>query len=210
MVQIIQAKTLDLYAVQKKFSLTEVCDRTFFDEWQQNLPELTGAEQHWLDQIKVDFLGLSTQALGEEIVKMFVLAPLLSLAGLARLPFRLSAEHQIEIALEDEDELIRGKIDLLVLHQNLWAIVIESKREALNVTIALPQALTYMMKSPNAEQPTYGLITNGSEFRFIKLIKSEQPQYSLSDLFTLQRFDNDLYQVLRVLKKLQDVIIQHQ
>jgi hypothetical protein len=213
MTQVIQANMLDLYAVQQQFNLREIRDRTFFWEWQQPLPDLTEAEQLWLDQVKTDFLERSTHPVHEEVVKMFVVAPLLALAGLARLPFGLKAEHQVEIALEDSDPVIRGKVDLLVLHQDLWAIVIESKREPLNVTIALPQALTYMMNSPNQAQPTYGLVTNGSEFRFVKLIKDEpsqkvqQSQYGMSDLFTLQRFDNDLSGVLQVLKKLRDLVI---
>ena len=60
----------------------------------------------------------------EEIVKMFALAPVLRLAGLARYPFLPKAEHIIEIDLsyEDRDEeavIICGRIDILVSHENL-------------------------------------------------------------------------------------------
>jgi hypothetical protein len=66
---------------------------------------------------------------------------------------------------------------------------------------AIAQALSYMMATPHPQQPAYGLATNGSEFRFIKLHVQQPPQYGLSNLLTLQRQENDLYGVLEVLKQ---------
>ena len=60
-----------------------------------------------------------------------------------QLPFTPEAEKPVEIALENDDEVIRGRIDVLTLHQRLWAIVVEAKRQQLNVSLALPQALLY-------------------------------------------------------------------
>jgi hypothetical protein len=202
MVKVLSASDLRLHQVKEKFHVQEIRDRAFFSEWQTALPDLTLDEQQWLDQIKTDFLDLIEYPLHEEIVKLVVLAPLMMFAGLLRRPFLPVAEQTVEISLADEDELVRGKIDVLVLLEHLWVAVIESKRKGFNVLEALPQALIYMLESPTQNQPTFGMITNGSEFRFIKLINSENPQYSLSDLFTLQRHDNDLYGVLKVLKRL--------
>ena len=47
---------------------------------------------------------------------------------------------------------------------------------------------------------------NGSDFIFIKLSQINQPQYSLSDQFTLLKRENELYQVFRILKKLGQIL----
>jgi hypothetical protein len=51
---------------------------------------------------------------------------------------------------------------------------------------------------PNPEQPTFGLVTNGSNFIFIKLLGRELPQYAFSTEFCLFRPENELYPVLKV------------
>jgi hypothetical protein len=205
MVKVCQASDLRLHQIKEKFQLQEIRDRSFFLEWQTLLPELPPEEQQWLDQMKTDFLDLIEYPLHEEIVKLAMLAPLMMFAGLLRRPFLPVAEQTVEISLADADELVRGKIDVLVLLQHLWVVVIESKRKGFNVLEALPQALVYMLDSPIQNRPLFGMITNGSEFRFIKLIHREHPQYALSDLFTLQRHENDLYAVLKILKRLGDL-----
>jgi hypothetical protein len=70
---------------------------------------------------------------------------------------------------------------------------------------AIPQALAYMLANPKAEKPTFGLITNGNEFRFVKLVRQQIPQYGLSDLFALDS-RNDIEIVLQVLKRLANTI----
>jgi predicted type IV restriction endonuclease len=164
------------------------------------LPPVRASEQQWLDQIKQDFLDLMEYPMHEEIVKMVVLAPLLMFAGLLRRPFLPVAERQVEIALADETEVIKGRIDVLVLHDQIWVAVIETKRKGFNVIEALPQALIYMTEGLALGQTRLGLITNGSEFRFVKLVQGNPSQYTLSDLLTLQKQDNDLYRVLQLLR----------
>ncbi|MBW4580150.1 MAG: hypothetical protein KME42_11320 [Tildeniella nuda ZEHNDER 1965/U140] len=73
-----------------------------------------------------------------------------------------------------------------------------------SLTKALPQALSYLLSSPN--RPCFGLITNGSDFVFIKLDQTEQPIYATSKVFSLLAPDNELVDVLRVLKHLEDVL----
>jgi hypothetical protein len=203
MPQVIQAGELVLHDVEEKFHLVQIEDAQFFPEWQSHLPEITIAEQQWLDKVKPDFLSISKYPLHEEIAKMVVLSPLLSLAGFFHSPFLPVAEKQVEIALEDDDELVRGRIDVLVLHQRFWVTVIEAKAKQFSLDQVLPQALFYMMSSPNLENPTFGFITNGRHFQFIKLARAGRFfSYALSDEFSLQRRENELYQVLGVLRKL--------
>jgi hypothetical protein len=97
MAQVIQASELTLHDVEEKFLLQQVEDEQFFGEWQEKLPELTADQKEWLDQVKANFLALEKYPVHEEIVKMVVLSPLLSLAGLFRYPFRPVAEKQVEL-----------------------------------------------------------------------------------------------------------------
>lgn len=147
-----------------------------------------------------DFLSLEEYPFHEEIVKLAVLAPLLSLAGFFRYPCYPDAEVNVED--KDGEEIVRGKIDVLIVKQNFWVTVIEAKNKQFSLLKALPQALFYMMGNPHPEKPTFGLITNGSHFTFIKLIQQDTPKYGLSEEFSLYRRENELYAVLQILKRL--------
>lgn len=46
------------------------------------------------------------------------------------------------------------------------------------------------------------LVLNGSEFVFLKLVQDDVPPFALSNLFSLLNRGNDLYHILRVLKRL--------
>ncbi|MFH7244589.1 MAG: restriction endonuclease subunit R [Spirulina sp.] len=199
---VLPAKSLSLAEVEATFGLRQVEDPHFFPEWQSVMPNLAVADRQWLDQVKADFLALAKHPLHEEIVKLVVLAPLLSLAGLCRPPFLPRAEEPIEVTIPDGDDLARGRIDVLILHQTLWVTVVESKRQGLDVRVALPQALAYLFAQPQDSRPAFGLVTNGSHFIFIKLVRGEDPRYALSDEFTLRKQGNDLYAVLSILQRL--------
>ena len=216
---ITQAKNLTLGEVQKTRNLREIEDLNFFEEHQDEPLELAGNDRHFLDELRRelrrDLRQMQKYPRHEEIVKMFALAPVLRLAGLARYPFLPKAEHIIEIDLsyEDRDEkavIIRGRIDILISHENLWVIVIETKRSSSNVLEALPQTLSYMMASKENNLPIYGLCTNGTDFIFVKLVKGEVNQYALSDPFSIYRNShNELYDVVSILKHLGSIVTQN-
>ncbi|MEA5594163.1 type I restriction endonuclease [Rivularia sp. UHCC 0363] len=206
MVQTIQISDLTLHEVKTKFGLQENQDDSFFREWQDNSPELTELEKQQLDQIKKNFLYLSEYPTTEEVVKLVVLSPLLSIAGFYSPPFRIPAEVSVQIALEAEGELVRGRIDVLVLQDKLWVAVVESKEAGFSLKNAISQALAYMIATPTPELTAYGFVTNGSEFRFIKLVMQPTPQYGFSDLFTIQRRENELYIVVGILKRIGELI----
>lgn len=206
--EVIQASNLTLHEVKERFNLQSCQDPQFFPEW-RNIPtsDLVAYEQYWLDQAKADFLSLAEYSLHEEIVKLSVLAPVLSVAGLCRAPFVPAAEKQVEVSFEDEDQVIRGRVDLLILHRNLWVTTIETKPKQADVLTALPQALFYMLASPVNSHPLFGLVTNGNFFLFVKLVKHGQPRFGLSEPFTLLRQENELYQVVGILKHLRDLVL---
>jgi hypothetical protein len=63
--------------------------------------------------------------------------------------------------------------------------VIEAKNSEFSLTKAIPQALAYMLASPNPERLLFGAVLNGSEFLFIKLVRGDIPEFGLSYDFTL-------------------------
>jgi hypothetical protein len=204
----LQASELTLSEVKAKFGLQESQNELFFREWQEPRPKLTETEQRSLDQIKANFLYLSEYPTTEEVVKLVMLSPLLSMAEFYSPPFRIRAEVPVQIALEDGNEVVRGRIDVLVLQDQLWVLVVESKEASFSLKAAIAQSLVYMMTMQKVDQPAFSLVMNGSEFRFLKLIH-QSAQYALSDLLTIQRRENDLYCVLSILKQLSKVIQSH-
>jgi len=63
-----------------------------------------------------------------------------------------------------------------------------------------------MLNNPDKQKPVFGLVTNGSHFTFLKLTIQEKPVYATSDEFTLFRRQNEMYQVLSILKNLGSII----
>ncbi|QEI42548.1 hypothetical protein BMF77_03158 [Dolichospermum sp. UHCC 0315A] len=207
MVQFIQAQNIGIAYLEERFSLEQTDSEAFFPEWWEHLPEISDLEKQYLDRVKFHFLRLVKHPpLSEETVKLVVLSPLLSLAGFYDEPFLIRSESSIEIAVEDAEELIRDRIDVLIIQQQLWLLVIESKKTAFSLAQAIPQALTYMLANPHPDYPVYSLVINGEDFQFIKLLQKDQPRYALSDRFTLYRRENELYQVFRILKKLSQIL----
>ncbi|NES20087.1 MAG: restriction endonuclease subunit R [Symploca sp. SIO3E6] len=208
MVQTLPAKQITLQELTDKFGLQFIENNQFFREWQDNIPEINEEEKHRLDRVKSSYANfLKEPPLLENTVKMVVLSPLLDLAGFYLPPFRIRSEKSIEISLEDKGVIIKGQIDVLALCNQFWAIVIESKQSAFSLEVGRSQLLTYMLANPHPEQPTYGLILNGSSFRFLKLIQGETLQYAVSRIFDLFNPGNDLYHVLSVLKHLSQLAI---
>ncbi len=206
----LQASRLSLYDVEDKLSLhQQITTDDFFTELLKSAPALTEFEKQILDRTKQHYVYLAKRPLLEVTVKMVTLSPLLSLAGFYDPPFYTTLEESVEVESQDGTETVRGQIDVLVLQNSIWVVVIESKSIQYDVMMALPQALTYMSASPNhlANQNTFGMITNGREFRFIKLNPSPNPTYILSRVFSLSEPENHLYTVLQILKSLGQLVI---
>lgn len=203
MVQTIQARDITLHDLETKFGLNLVENDQFFREWQDDLPEITNLEKQRLDRVKASYSNLlKYPPLLENTVKMVVLSPLLDLADFYLSPFHIKSEKSVEISAEDDGVIIKGQIDAFALFEQLWVLVIESKQAAFSLEVGRPQLLAYMLANPNSDKPTYGLVTNGGSFIFLKLVKEPTPQYALSRLFYIFNPGNDLYSVLRVLKRL--------
>jgi hypothetical protein len=206
MVQTIQAENITLRELITFYGLQLVEDDQFFREWQDNLPELTNQEKQLLDQIKAGYINLRNYPpLLENTVNIAVLSPLLFVGQFYLPPFHIKLEKSVQIATEDGGSVIKGRIDVLLLNEQFWVSVIESKQVAYSVEAGLDQILAYMLATPHPDKPVFGMITSGGSFMFIKLVKGEPPQYTTSDIFDIRNRGNELYNVLSILKRLSQI-----
>jgi len=205
------SKTIaSLEDLEQRFKLSPTDNDLFFQEWQNDLPELTSQERETIDQIKRRFERHRKRGtLSEGVINQLLIGPLLTLAGLYDEPFYVTTEASINLEVEQGDEVLRGRIDTLVLAQKFWVLVVESKA-TIAFSVALPQAMTYMMANPNPQRPVYGLIGNGDEFMFIKMLTEGVPQYDLSNIYSLLLpRKNQLQDVLRILKQIAKIITEN-
>jgi hypothetical protein len=192
--------------VRSRFPIVYATDDKFFPEWKQNLLDLTELERSQLSHIQRRFLEHRDRgSLPEGTVDKLMISPLLDLAGLYDSRFTIKTEATIEIALQDQDEVLQGRIDTLILNGQIWVLVIEAKNSTFALSIALPQLLTYMLSHVSPGQALFGLVTNGEEFRFVKLAQDAGStiEFDLSDIFSvLPPSRSELPIVLQILKSI--------
>lgn len=199
----LQAKQITLRDLIINFNIQLVEDEQFFGEWQDNLPEITAIDQQLLDKVKAGFINLlNYPPLLEDVVKMAVLHPILFIGDFYLSPFYVKSEESINIISEDEGVIVQGRIDTLVLKEQFWVMVIESKKASFSIEEGLAQILAYMLGNPHPEQLSFGMISTGSSFVFVKLVNGETPRYAVSKGFLTRNPGNELYDVLKILKRL--------
>jgi len=188
--------------VHHQFNLVRSDDPDFFPEWSESLSPLTETEKWELDRIKQRYIAhRSKGSLVEATVTLLVIAPLLELAGFYDPPFHIRAEETVDFEVEDSDTILKGRIDVLVVQDRFWVLVVEAKNAQFTPGIAIPQCLAYMMGTPETVKPVFGMVTNGEEFVFLKVVRQENAaQYEISRVFSLLPRHNELYEVLGCLK----------
>ncbi len=208
MVQTIQAKDIDLRYLIDSFGLQLVEDEQFFRDWQDDLPEITDLDKQLLNKVKAGYINLlNYPPLLEDVIRMAVLDPILFIGDFYLYPFYVRSESPIDLVIEDDGILVKGKIDTLVLKDKFWVMAIESKKAVFSIEEGLAQILAYMLGNPYPEKPCFGMITTGGSFVFIKLVKEQVPLYALSKVFITRNPGNELYSVLRILKRLSQLVI---
>ncbi|QTA81159.1 Uncharacterized protein dnl_34900 [Desulfonema limicola] len=206
--EIIYAKNITLYDLEQNFNLYLNEDSQFFKEWQTDSPEITNEEKKFLDMARSAYMNMIRySSMPENAVKLTVLSPLLHLSNLLLPPFHIKTETSVNVTNPNDDITIEGRIDILVLGQNLWVLVIESKRAEFSIKVGLAQILSYMMSNPETGKPCFGLITNGGSYIFLKLMPGHPPAYGVSRVFDLLNPGNDLYYVLNILKNIKDLFL---
>lgn len=206
------SKIEDVAVLYEAFDLQKAPE-DFFPEWQHNTPLPTEEERQKLRRVQNNFSHLAAGApFSEEATKMVVLSPLLDMADFFQPPLKIKTEEPIAISATDDDRVFTGKIDVLVVKQRLWILVIESKSTRFDVFLALPQTLTYMLShmlgTPDLDKPVYGLMLNGREFVFLKMAHQSTPVYAHSGALDIAKED-ELAQVLGALKNIKQVALGH-
>ena len=203
MTQTIQAKDVNLRYLIDNFGLQLVLDDQIFREWQDDVPEIKDLDKQLLDKVKAGYFNLlNYPPLLEDVVRMAIVDPILFIGDFYLAPFYVKSEESIDIAVPDDDVIIKGRIDTLVFKNKLWVMIIESKKASFSIEEGLAQILVYMLGSPHSDKPCFGMIATGSEFIFVKLVKENPPRYALSKGFLMRNPGNELYDVLRILKRL--------
>lgn len=198
-----------LSQVESRFHLRRTEDEQFFREWYDNLPHITDEEKASLDVIRRRYLyHLADGNLTEGTVTLLIGSPILEKAGFYDYPYKMRGEASIEIVFDadEEEETLKGRIDILVLQNQFWVILL-SKRTTISVMSALPQTLAYMMANPQPDKPIFGMMTNGDGIVFVKLTQQDIPQYDVSRVFSPAPLQNELHTVLQILKRIGQIIL---
>ncbi len=199
------ANSLSLQDVHRLLGLEKQAKGTFSPLL--SLEPLIEIETQELQHIQHDFdRYLSAAKVSEGLVKFLALAPLLRLAGFYDFPIQLTMEDSITIVVEDEDQTIVGRLDILAVSQAeqtatapFWILVIEVKNSAIDVFAGLPQLLTHAFKRLEQQAATWGLVTNGRRYLFTYLQQGTPPTYQLLPELTLTD-PEEAAQLLQVLK----------
>jgi hypothetical protein len=185
---------------ERRFRLVRVENEDFFPEWQKNLQALSTSEQLILQDVRRRYLyQRSAGQLLEGTVMLLLVSPLLTVAGFYDPPFLVRAEESVQLQLQDNEEILQGRIDVLVVVNGLWVVVLEAKKTALSVWGAVPQTLAYLMGNPQAEVPSFGMVTNGDEIVFVKV---ENGRYGVSRVFSPIVSGDELGMTLQILQAL--------
>ncbi|NJP12078.1 MAG: type I restriction endonuclease subunit R [Leptolyngbyaceae cyanobacterium RU_5_1] len=199
---------LTIADLKNRFALHPNADPEFFPDWSRNLPELTPSEVEVLDRLQQRFsIHREHGTISEGAVDKLLVSPLLDLAGFYEPDFRVRTEKSVQYPLEGDEEMLRGRIDTLIVQDQFWVLVVEAKRTIM-VSLAVPQALAYMMCNLNPARSVYGMVSNGDEFIFLKVNALPQPEYGSSQLYSLffPLNNQNLHEVFQVLKQVKDLI----
>ena len=204
---ILNAKNLTLREVHQLLGYRKLPGESFTDVL--SLAPLSEYEQLDLARIRTDFESylLDSKVL-EGQVKLLAVGPLLRLAGFYSAPLKISLEQNIaDIAIEDGNKTIVGRLDILVSNKSqpaatdvaFWVLVIETKNSGISSLEALPQLLTYAYDCLERQETVWGLVTNGTEYRFVLIRQGDPPTYQWLSLLSLLDADSSI-QLLQVLK----------
>ncbi|NEQ28681.1 MAG: hypothetical protein F6K28_58900 [Microcoleus sp. SIO2G3] len=90
MIQTLPASAIQIDELELQFGLVEVEDAEFFQEWQDNLPEISDVEKQMLDKVRAGYFNLLKHPpLLENPIRMAIITPLLFFAD-----FHLSFPQQ--------------------------------------------------------------------------------------------------------------------
>lgn len=197
--------SLSLSDLREKFALERDRLDSFFEQWLAEAEQLSDFEQQALVRLKRNYENIIETNPLEEVVKLVVVAPLLDLAGFYQPPFSIRTEVSTKLVVADAGQTFTGSIDVLVVKQRLWVLVIESKQSRFDVTSGIAQALSYMLSQSSSAEPAtgidrFGMVTNGREVVFLKLNSQQPLVYTQSRVYQVIDAEEDLTHILQGLK----------
>ena len=189
---------------EKRFNLHRSPSKDFFTEWTSLLSKISDSDQTEIDIFWNRYIyHRSGGHLLENTVMLLLVSPSLTIAGFYDPPFRIKAEESVRITVSDSEETLQGRIDLLILCDRLWVIVLESKKTMLSVWCAVPQALSYAMANPNKDHPIFAMLSNGDDILFIKI---QNKEYAFSRIFSPFSSKIDLENSLQTLCQINQIV----
>lgn len=187
-------------ALHERLNLCRTSEASFFPEWLTPTIELVENDKAFLDHLRQRYYNYyNAGLLTEGTVLLSIVAPLLERLGFHEPPFFVQSEVPISLEVTERNEIYRGRMDVLVIRESLWVLTVEAKRSKFAADLALPQCLAYMSAAP--KQPSFGMVTNGSDFIFCKVADS---MYDFSDPLSLLSRQNKLYEVATILTSLKE------
>ncbi|MEM9907382.1 MAG: type I restriction endonuclease [Cyanobacteria bacterium P01_D01_bin.44] len=197
--------TLSLSDLRQTFGLVRDRNDPFFQQWLLESDDLSEFEHQALDRLKQNYSNIIETNPLEEVVKLVVVAPLLDLAGFYQPPFSIRAEASTTLEVSDQAQTFTGKIDVLVVQNKFWVLIVESKQARFDVSSGIPQALSYLLSQSTETQMSvdryrFAMVTNGREVVFLRLLAEPSPTYSQSSVYQVIDVDQDLSEILKGLK----------
>lgn len=174
------------------------------------LEPLSDSEQQKLKEIRDNFDKYYIWGkISEGEIKFMTISPLLWLSGFySNSEIRITLEERIaEIHIEDEDTIIKGRMDILAFHKvinktddmQFCILVIETKNSEVSALTGLPQLLTYAYKYLETQDSVWGLTTNGMDYQFVHIEQGSPPIYQQFTSLNLI-YPESSNQILQVLK----------
>ncbi|MDH6061572.1 restriction endonuclease subunit R [Chrysosporum bergii ANA360D] len=205
----LDARNLTLQDVNRYFKLKE----QFNDSITSLLPleSLTEFEQQELWKIRDLFRSYyAAGKIAEGQIKFLFIAPLMNLAGFYQANIQITLEENIaEIAIEDENTNIKGRMDILAVNKSggetrnklFWLLLIESKNSSVNAWEGLPQLISYAYRSLENQTSVWGLTTNGMDYQFIYIQQGSPPIYQILPKLDITRQESAI-ELLQILKSI--------
>lgn len=190
-------------SLRHDLGLELVLNQDFFEEWQDQLPEINNTEKQLLDDVREGYIHwVQDPPLLDKPVQMVILSPLLLLGKFFLSPFRLKVEKSIEFQIEDEGTPIPGQLDIFRLTQRFWIMAVESQRFSFSSHAGEVELLTHIQSNLQTGEVGYGLVITGGQSVFFKLVKDTISKYTFSNSFSTWNEGNELYDVFRALKRI--------
>ncbi|NES19428.1 MAG: restriction endonuclease subunit R, partial [Symploca sp. SIO3E6] len=107
-------------------------------------------------------------------VRLLPIAQLMWLSGFYQTAIKITLEENIaQIDVEDEDTIIKGRMDILAVNRaqqrtgitTFVILLIETKNSTVNALEGLPQLLTYAYRRLEEQSGIWGLTTNGLNYQ---------------------------------------------